>query len=359
MPGKLNNAGLVLGLMSGTSLDGLDLALCRFERDKSAIRYELIDATTVAYGAEWKQLLTEVQSSGAEQYLEADVRYGRFIAEQVNHFLKGRAQQPALIASHGHTVFHQPGRGFSAQLGSGAVIAALTGITTVCDFRSVDVALGGQGAPLVPIGDGLLFPNFEACLNIGGIANISLSRGGQRYAYDICEANMLLNLLAAKAGQAYDEGGRLAAAGVVNDPLLQRLNALPYYTQTGARSLGREWFETNIQPHFATSTLSVADQLATATAHIADVITADVGKHGLEQVLVTGGGAFNTHLMDTIRQRSTATWIVPDDLTVQFKEALIFGLLGYLRVQDQVNALASVTGARRDSIGGAIYAGAH
>lgn len=346
---------LVLGLMSGTSLDGLDLALCEFTEQDSAWTYRILKAGTADYNSEWKKQLDGLRTVSAETYLKTDADYGAFITTQVSLFLKDLPEQPSLIASHGHTVFHQPEKGFTAQIGSGAVIAAKTGIPTVCDFRSLDVALGGQGAPLVPIGDQLLFSQYDSCLNLGGIANISLRSGNQRIAFDISEANMLLNFLSEKTGRPYDDKGSMARTGHVNTQLLEQLNALPYYAQSGVKSLGREWFEKNISPLFDTSTLALNDQLATATEHIAQVIANDLNRHHLSNSLVTGGGAFNDFLLERIRQKTKCELIVPDRQTVQFKEALIFAFLGYLRVHGKINTLASVTGATRDSIGGAIY----
>lgn len=347
---------LVLGLMSGTSLDGLDLALCEFTQQNGKWSYRILKAGTTDYDPHWKKRLDGLQTVSAEQYLETNAQYGAFVAAQVLLFLNDVPEKPDLIASHGHTVFHQPEKGFTAQIGSGAVIAARTGVPTVCDFRSLDVALGGQGAPLVPIGDQLLFSSYASCLNLGGIANISfLSNNGQRMAYDISEANLLLNFLSEKTGRHYDDKGAMARAGTADATLLGQLNALPYYAQSGVKSLGREWFEKNIQPLFDASTLSLNDQLATATEHVAHVIANDLNSHHLVNTLVTGGGAFNEFLLERIREKTNCELIVPDTQTVQFKEALIFALLGHLRVSGRINTLASVTGAARDSIGGAVY----
>lgn len=356
MSEKLNTKRVVLGLMSGTSLDGLDLALCRFGEENGNYSFEILKAATMNYTPEWKNTLAQVKDASAERYFELHTRYGEFIAGEVNEFLKDCSVQPSVIASHGHTVFHQPEKGFTTQIGSGAAIAALTGITTVCDFRSLDVANGGQGAPLVPVGDQFLFSQYDACLNLGGIANISLNNAaGHRIAYDICEANLLLNYLAEKKGKAFDENGGVAKSGTADAVMLDQLNNLPFYKLSGAKSLGREWFEKTVQPLFETAGLSVEDQMATAVEHIATVIAADLAQHKIKTVLVTGGGAFNTFLIEHLRKRTKTELIIPDAQIVNFKEAMVFAFLGYLRMEGKVNTLKSVTGAKRDGVGGAIY----
>jgi anhydro-N-acetylmuramic acid kinase len=347
----------ILGIMSGTSLDGTDLALCSFGETKGAYTFSILKAVTIPYPAIWKQRLSSISTASAEKYFAMDAMYGQYIAQLVNDFLEGAPRTPEAIASHGHTVFHQPRAGFSAQIGSGATIAALTGITTVCDFRSMDVAMGGQGAPLVPVGDRLLFAGYHACLNLGGIANISYELKGKRIAYDVCPANMLLNYLSESLGADYDKGGAFAKKGKVNKALLEKLNALDYYKVTGAKSTGREWFEKKVAPLFDHSRLGIHDQLATATEHIASIIASELSSQKIRNVLVTGGGAFNSHLIDLVRAKCKTEVVLPGDDIINFKEALIFAFLGYLRLNNRVNTLASVTGAERDSAGGAVYWG--
>ena len=343
--------------MSGTSLDGLDMAVCEFIPTVNGYNYKILAAQTINYSLNWKQRLGLLKDASAENYFEFDARYGSFMATQINHFITKVGIQPFAIASHGHTVFHQPKKGFSTQVGSGATIAAQTGITTVCDFRSLDVANGGEGAPLVPIGDELLFKEFDACLNIGGIANVSFNKKGKRLAYDICEANMLLNYLSEKLNKPFDNGGKIAASGKVNEILLKKLNSLTFYNQQGAKSIGREWFEKNCISLIDKSKLSIEDLLATATCHVADIIANDLTKNSIKTVLVTGGGAFNQHLISLIESKSRSKLILPSKELINFKEALIFAFLGYLRLINQINTLASVTGSKKDSIGAAVYFG--
>jgi anhydro-N-acetylmuramic acid kinase len=344
----------VLGVMSGTSLDGLDLAICEFTGSGDSFSYKIIKTKTVAYEAPWKEVLHRIMSLSASDYLRQHHNYGRFIAESINEFLKGEGR-PDAIASHGHTVFHDPESGYSSQLGCGATIAANTGITTVCDFRSLDVANGGQGAPLVPVGDKLLFAEYASCLNLGGIANVSFDSNGERIAYDICYANMLLNHLSEKINKPYDEGGNLAAKGKVNEDLLAEL--YNSYLEQNKRSLAREGFEKNILPLLPRYDIPVQDALATSCEYAAKAITKELNDHKVKSVLVTGGGAYNTTLINQIRSKFSGEVIIPDDKTVQFKEALIFAFLGYLRLNNKINTLKSVTGAKSDSIGGAVYRG--
>lgn len=340
--------------MSGTSLDGLDIALCEFENKHDTYHYSVIKALTYNYSKEWKDKLINVKSASAEEYFVVNAEYGKFIASKVNEFLADVDGIPNAIASHGHTIFHQPKLGFSTQIGCGATMAALIGITTVCDFRSLDVANGGQGAPLVPIGDKLLFGKHEACLNIGGIANISFDdKKGNRIAYDICEANMLLNYLAEKLSQSFDKGGEIAKSGKVNLELLNKLNGLNYYSQKGAKSIGREWFEQTILVLIENSGIEIKDLLATSSEHIAQIIANDLLDK--KNVLVTGGGAFNSFLIDSIKSKTNCEIIIPDVKTINFKEALIFAFLGYLRLNEKTNTLSSVTGAKSDSVGGTVY----
>lgn len=346
---------IVLGLMSGTSLDGLDLALCEFDCISGSFSYKIIAGKTIAYSASWKKRLNEIKTASAVTYFALHSAYGKYIAEEINVFLKAAEIKPDAIASHGHTIFHNPGAGFTSQLGCGATIAAFTGITTVCDFRSLDVALGGQGAPLVPIGDRFLFPEAEACLNIGGIANISFdNEKGGRIAYDVCEANMLLNFLSERVGKAFDKGGEIAKTGIIDAALLEKLNGLEYYNRKGAKSIGREWFEEHIEKLLDTNK-QVNDLLATGTEHIAAIIATELNNLRIKKLLVTGGGAFNSFLIQSIRSKTSCEIQIPKEEVINFKEALIFAFLGYLRLNENTNTLASVTGATRNSVGGAVY----
>lgn len=346
----------ILGLMSGTSLDGIDLALC----DISEHGYKVLAAETVPYLAEWKQRLSTLEKASAYEYALAHVELGHLFGRAINRFLEGK-ERPEAIASHGHTIFHQPQLQLTTQIGDGDAIAAETGLLVVSNFRTLDVALGGQGAPLVPIGDELLFGEYDACLNLGGIANISYRSDGKRVAYDICPCNMALNRLAAMLGYPYDDGGRNARGGEVHTCLLHELDALGYYAVQGPKSLGKEWFIGQFWPlvkaflGVTPSSAHVRDALATVTSHITLQIARVVYRQRLKTLLVTGGGAWNSYLLELLSEyRSEINITVPDAMIVNYKEALIFALLGYLRLGGKVNTLASVTGARCDSVGGTL-----
>jgi len=352
---NLFKPGPVLGLMSGTSLDGLDLALCEFEKKGESYAFRIIKAHTIEYTEIWRQRLSSLKDASAEKYFTLHALYGKFIGEKVLEFCADLNVTPAAIASHGHTVFHQPHMGFSTQTGCPATIAAITGITTVADFRSLDVALGGQGAPLVPVGDKLLFGDYQACLNLGGIANISYDENGKRIAYDVCVANMLLNYLSEQSGKSYDAGGESAKAGNVDQSLLNALNDFDFFSQKGAKSIGREWFEKNIKPLVDNVSLHPNDLMATCVEHIAYVIAAELNSAKIKNVLVTGGGAFNDFLIERLKSKTGCEIILPQNDIINFKEALIFAFLGYLRLHGITNTLSSVTGAQSDSAGGAVY----
>jgi len=342
-----------IGLMSGTSLDGLDLAACIFNRGNGAWNFSVEHATTLPYTPEWESALADAQLLGGEQLLILHSGYGKLLAEKILGFIEKTGFQPDLIASHGHTIFHQPGRGITFQLGNGAVIAALTNIPTVADFRITDVALGGQGAPLVPAGDRLLFAGYDYCLNLGGFSNISMTTGGTLIAFDICPVNFALNYLARKQGNPCDLDGNTGRSGKLIEPLLEKLGHLDFYRMDYPKSLAREWMEERFFPCLESGDYALPDLLRTVYEHIGIQIGRYLDKSG--KVLVTGGGAFNKFLIERIREHSNATIMLPDKLIINYKEALIFAFLGVLKVLGEVNCFASVTGARRDSCCGIIF----
>ena len=348
----------IVGVMSGTSLDGLDLAICQFELEKDALlHFEILVAVTVPYSDVQKQSLNLMQSSALD-FVKADFAFGKFIGESVKAFVDSKNLKVEFVASHGHTVFHQPHLGFTSQIGNGAAISAACGLPVVSDFRSMDVSLGGQGAPLVPIGDLLLFDQYKYCLNLGGIANISCKQNGHIYAFDVCPANMPLNMLVNEIGLQYDEDGKLARTGIVNMDVFTKLNSLDYYSKSFPKSLGKEWVDTVFMPIVTASNCSLEDILATICEHISVKISEAVAnKSDFSKMLVTGGGGFNSFLIERIKSNlgGKAEVIVPNSQLVGFKEALIFAFLGLLRIQNKPNALKRVTGAQADTIGGAMH----
>lgn len=343
----------VIGVMSGTSLDGLDLAYCEFELLNDKWQYTLGAAETISYSKTWHTRLSELHKQPMFLLPKTDAFYGKYIGQCINDFIKRNKLTVDFISSHGHTIFHNPAEGYTTQIGSGPAIFAETNIPVIYDFRSLDVALGGQGAPLVPIGDELLFGEYEACLNLGGFANISFAKEHQRVAFDICPCNIVLNQVAGFAGKAFDENGTMAASGTVNTELLNELNALSFYKSTGAKSLGREWVEKTYWPIVAAHETEVSDLLATFTLHITQQINIVLSTAKIKSVLVTGGGAFNANLMKQLKRDALFVgYEIPDSRVINFKESLIFAFLGVLNQANKINTLKSVTGASVNSIGG-------
>jgi anhydro-N-acetylmuramic acid kinase len=307
---------------------------------------------TVPYDDAMRQRLLQATGADALELARLHRDIGIAIGNACKELLTGTNADA--IASHGHTIFHQPDEGLTTQVGDGARIAAITGLPTVCDFRTMDVALGGQGAPLVPFGERVLFPDHKAFVNLGGIANISIHQGKHPVGHDVCPCNQALDLLAREDGKAYDEGGALARSGEVDLELLAQLNALPFYQQKPPRSLGREWFDANLKP-LITSKAPLANRLRTVTEHIALMVAGELDRAKAGTALITGGGAHNTFLIERIAALGTTKPELPAAEIIDYKEALIFAFLGSMRLRCEVNTLASVTGASRDSIGGAVY----
>lgn len=392
---------IAAGLMSGTSLDGLDMALCRFFLSANEWQMEIIKTETLSYaGTEWKERLAVSMELSGLGLMELHRDFGRFAGRSVKLFLEDIDEKPDLIASHGHTVFHQPDKGLTLQIGDGAEIAAVTGITTVSDFRRLDVALGGQGAPLVPAGDELLFGQYSYCLNLGGFANISFRESNKRIAFDICPVNIVLNALAGYAGRNYDHDGELARKGVVDPELLDALENLDYYRLSGPRSLGKEWVDQVFMPVLEKRDAAIEDKLRTVCEHIALRVAAGASKNpphrsiinekegssltgegtgninpdkdsrryeqnseflgpgndGPATMLITGGGARNSFLTRLISEKAESLYtVIPEEELVDFKEAAVFAFLGVLKIRDEVNCLCSVTGAKKDNSGGIIH----
>jgi anhydro-N-acetylmuramic acid kinase len=345
----------VIGLMSGTSLDGLDIAYCELHMINKNWEFDILEAETVNYTQVWIQILQEAPTLDGLSLALLHTSYGHWIGQTTKQFITKHNIQPDLIASHGHTIFHRPADKMTLQIGSGAAIAAETGITTVSDFRSLNVALGGQGAPLVPIGDRLLFSDFDACVNIGGFANISMESGQSRKAWDICPVNIVINNLTNRIGLPFDASGEIARSGSPDKVLLKALDALPYYKMEAPKSLGKEWVEHNIYPLLDNRNISHQDLICTFTHHAAQQISSNLPRAVNEKVIFTGGGTHNTYLISLIRDMASCSVVVPDDKVVDFKEALIFALLGTLRLQNMTNCLSSATGAVKDCSSGAIH----
>lgn len=345
-----NKEYTILGIMSGTSLDGVDIAVVRFDCEN---KFKIMAATTIPYSIEWKTKLQNANQLPTYDFLKLHKEYGHYLGTLTNQFLNKTNLTIDFIASHGHTIFHEPQNRFNFQLGDGAVIAAATRITTISDFRTLDIALGGQGAPLVPMGDEQLFSNFDYCLNLGGIANISYTQNHQRIAYDVCPTNMVLNYMAQKAGFDYDNKGNMASNGNIINELLQKLNKLDYYQNNYPKSIGREWVEQVFLPIIQSYQFVTEDILATIVEHIAVQISNNI--HSPGKLLITGGGAYNDFLINRIQANTFAKVIIPEPEIIEYKEALIFAYLGLLRIQNKPNTLSSVTGAPFNVCSGIIH----
>lgn len=367
----------VIGLMSGSSLDGIDLAFAEFTETAGKWNFEISCAACIEYSTEWQEKLKSAIHLSARDYQLLHTDYGRFLGENINEFIEKFElhHKVSLIASHGHTTFHIPEKKMTHQLGDGAAIAAETKLPVVSDLRSLDVAFGGQGAPIVPLGEKLLFPDYHYFLNIGGIANVSInskstindnffSDKNEIIAFDICAANRVLNMLAAKKNLSYDKDGKLAAAGKINEALLQKLNSLNYYSLPYPKSLANSFGTDIIFPLIKSFDLSTEDSLCSYAEHIAlqikNALIPFFTKAEVQQLMITGGGAFNQYLVRRISihlSEINFEVFVPEDDVVNYKEALIMALLGTLRWREQYTVLSSVTGATQNSIGGALWLG--
>jgi anhydro-N-acetylmuramic acid kinase len=343
-----NNIFRVLGVMSGTSLDGIDFAICSFHKNKNW-NFNIEKCATTKYTKLWKDTLQNLHAKDKENIAKINIEYGKYLGNLINTFLG--ENKVDFIASHGHTIFHNPDNNYTLQIGDGNTIAKTTKITTINDFRSIDVSLNGQGAPLVPIGDLHLFSDYMYCINLGGFANISIKESKSITAFDICPVNIVMNELSGKLGKEYDENGDSANNGNLIPKLLETLNNLEFYHKKPPKSLGREWVEKFINPTLK-STYKTEDMLHTFCEHIAMQIGMYLTN---DEVLFTGGGVYNQYLVNRIKHYSNAKIIIPSKEVIDYKEALIFAFLGVLRMRDEVNCLQSVTGAIRDNCGGVIH----
>jgi len=360
----------VIGLMSGSSLDGLDIVYTQLEEVRGKWAFEILKAECLPYSTEWQHDLKQATAMSVPDFLRLHTAYGRYTGTCVQDFIERNelVHKVHFVVSHGHTVFHEPASRTTCQIGDGAAIAAVTGLPVICDLRALDVALDGQGAPIVPMGDRLLFGDYDLLLNLGGIANMTTRHADGHYtACDITVANQALNYLAEKAGKTFDENGALAASGQLQDEALQQLATHTYYTAQGPKSLSNEAAMELVAGFIDDESYTVADRLHTIcslivaqTDHTIKQTLGEAATVG-KKMLVTGGGALNIFLAGQL-QKQLATLgievIVPDTNTVLYKEALVMALLGVLRWREEANVLADVTGARKDSVGGAFWIGA-
>ena len=341
--------------MSGTSLDGLDLVYVKINAEEN-YHFEILKAETISYSNEGKSALKEGFHLSGEKLANLDADYGIYLGETILNFIKeNNIKNIDFIASHGHTIFHNPEKKYTFQIGNGPYITSITGIKTICDFRVQDVALGGQGAPLVPIGDELLFSEYDYCLNLGGFSNISFHKNKQRIAFDICPVNIVLNHYVASLNMEYDDKGNIASEGNIENNLLSALNSLPFYNDVKPKSLGYEFVVETIFPMIDMHNLNIKDVLRTFVEHIAIQISKKIDSDSKKTMLVTGGGAFNIFLIQRLQSYTKTQLVIPEETIINYKEALVFGLLGFLKDTGKNNCLKNVTGASKDHSSGVVF----
>ena len=350
----------VLGLMSGTSLDGLDLAYCHIWKKLDRWKFEIKETRAISYDADMRSSLQNSIDLPADELLILHNTYGSWLGQQAREFIEEKDLEVDIISSHGHTTHHQPEQGLTFQIGSGQHLANVSRHKVVCDFRSNDVSLGGEGAPLVPIGDLLFFGNYDFCLNLGGIANVSFEYEGKRIAYDIGLANMILNHITQKIGLSYDNNGMLASKGSINNTMLEQLNELSYYKLPFPKSTGYEWFVEKVLPVINAAEDTTENLLHTAVHHICEQVAMQIKMYANKDqstLFVTGGGALNQFMMELLQSKlaPAVSLVIPSKKLIEYKEALIFALMGILRVEQEINVLKTVTGASKDSSSGVIY----
>ena len=345
----------VIGVMSGTSLDGVDLIYATFSFEK-VWKFSIHHSETLPYNKYWVDILKSLVTLSKDELKRVDVNYTFYLAKIINNFIdKNNIKHIDAICSHGHTALHQPDKRLTYQIGNLSTIANLLNQVVVCDFRVQDVEFGGQGAPLVPIGDQLLFPQYDYCLNLGGFANISIEVNNIRIAYDICSVNIVLNHYVKQLGFDYDDEGKIASTGRIEDKLLNKLNGLEFYKQDFPKSLGFEWVRDIVIPLIDSFNLSIKDILRTCIEHTAILISKEINTKENANVLITGGGVYNLSLLQQIKNYTTNEIVIPSKEIIEYKEALIFGFLGVLKLRNEVNCLSSVTGSNKDHSTGKIF----
>ncbi|MGY8948446.1 MAG: anhydro-N-acetylmuramic acid kinase [Flavobacteriales bacterium] len=350
-----NDSINVIGLMSGTSLDGLDICYVSFKKSNYSI-YNIVKSKTYSYNEKWIKKLKGSIFLNKQELIKIDIEYGTLLSDYLKEFISEFSiDKVDLISSHGHTVFHEPNKGKTLQIGDGEIISKIIKTDVVCDFRTQDIKYEGQGAPLVPIGDLNLFSNYRICLNLGGFSNVSIKGDNTIKAFDICPVNTVLNHYSNKMGHAFDKDGVLSKKGIIHLDLLNQLNQMSFYNKSGPKSLGIEFVKSKVIPLIDSYILNSTNILRTYIEHISDQINKSIGSYCNERILVTGGGAYNNTLIETIKNKVKSKVIIPDSQIIDYKEALIFAYLGLLRSKEKVNCLKSVTGAIKDHCSGKIF----
>ncbi len=351
----------MIGVMSGTSLDGIDLAQLQFQvSDAGVWSFKILKSETIPYPLFWKEKLQAAIFYSQEQIVDFDNAYTKFLANVISEFIKkNKIENLDGVCSHGHTIWHQPENGLTLQIGNLPILAKLIDQKVICDFRIQDVEMGGNGAPLVPIGDLLLFPEYDYCLNLGGFANVSFenfssdeNQNLKRIAFDVCPVNIVMNRYAELLGKPFDEDGKIAASGNLNSALLDQLNNLNFYKKSAPKSLGLEWVQDTVFPLLEDSESSIKDILHTFVEHVVIQLSKQFPEGS--SVLITGGGVYHRYLINRLKFHSKIKIFIPSSELIEYKEALIFGLLGLLKLRGEINCLSSVTGAKKDHSSGKI-----
>ena len=352
---KIKNSYNVIGVMSGTSLDGVDICFCNFSFENDEWKFLIHNTETVSYEKNWISRLSNAHSIAQSELKKLDIEYTYYLSSIILDFIsKNQINNIDFISSHGHTILHQPNKKITYQIGNRVELNKSTNIPVVCDFRVQDVRLGGQGAPLVPVGDLLLFKDFSHCLNLGGFSNISIKSNKSILAYDICPVNIVLNKYSKLIGVDFDLDGKISQNGKINSNLLKSLNQISYYNSMHPKSLGIEWVENTIFPLIDSNNLSVENILRTYVEHIAIQISDNLKGDDL-RILVSGGGVKNKFLMERIKKLSNHNFETISEKITDYKEALIFGFIGVLKIRNENNCLNSVTGAYEDHCSGVIF----
>ena len=349
----------IIGVMSGTSLDGVDVAHLYFKIINGKWHYEILECETVSYSEDWLYNLKAAVTFSETKLQQLNEAYTLLLGTVIKTFIeKNSIKNLDAVCSHGHTILHQPQNGLTLQIGNLPKIAEIIKQTVVCDFRVQDVQLGGQGAPLVPVGDQLLFADYDYCLNLGGFSNVSFEHNNTRFAFDIAPVNTVLNFYASQLGLDYDDKGKISRSGKLHAELFDALNALDYYKKAYPKSLGFEFVKETILPLIEKYPLATIDKMHTFIVHSAfqTSLALNYLDTSNRKILITGGGAYNDFLIERIQfYLPQLAIIIPDAKTLEYKEALIFGLLGVLKLRNENNVLCSVTGAKHDHSAGRIY----
>jgi anhydro-N-acetylmuramic acid kinase len=349
----------ILGAMSGSSLDGLDLAICSFT-DQSI--FTIHNSTTIELPLDLRTKLKNFSTLNAFQIADLDAYFALFSAHSIRDFTNNWIGGISLVVSHGHTLYHNPANAVSWQIGNGGIIAAVTGIDTLCDLRVQDVALGGQGAPLAALVDLNLFKDYTGLLNLGGIANITINQSNTVYSWDISPCNQVFNHLAQKEGKEFDKGGSIARSGKILMELIHKWQENTYFSQMPPKSMDNTWVKENYIKEIDKIDQPVKILMASFAEFVAIQLSKDLKSLDLNpgKILVTGGGAFNAHFISRLKVHlSPLNWVVEvaEESLINYKEAMLMAYMGHRYINKKTNTISTATGAEKDLISGALYLG--